>query len=230
MYNLSEKQRNIIAGIVLVLILSALSWWNRADRENKVNQEASNEQNILITDDGIVTDLRASAQVLGEVVKLEDIERDVNENLGTNRAIEVPEIADNALNITKVNTVQGIALYINNATAITEEYSIKSTEFVNDLYSDAISYEELDKAIQDAGAAVRKLYAISVPQDAVVLHKAIINVFTANENLVKEAKNYKDNQNKDTWRVVYYQYGLANDAYVTLDNNFLKLKQKYGLK
>ena len=229
MYNLSEKQRNIIAGIVLVLILSALSWWNREDKENKVNQAASNEQNILITDDGIVTDLRASEQVLGEVVKLEDVERDINESLGTDRKIEIPEIADSALNITKVNTAQGITLYSKNIVFILEEYSIKTDEIVDRLYDDSITNSELDQIIKESEDAIEKLYAISVPRDAVDVHKSALIIFESTENLIKEAKNYKNNPTDEIWQTVYYQYALSNEAYKKLDSDFEVLKQKYGL-
>jgi hypothetical protein len=230
MYNLSEKQRNIIAGIVLVLILSALSWWNRTDRGDKPGAISSDEQNFIVTDDGIVTDLRASQQVLGEVVKLEDIKREVNSDLGTDRQIEIPEISDSALRITKVNTAQGIAIYANSVEAIVDDYRIKSSGFIDELYSDEITNEEIDRALKDIGDAIRNLYAISVPRDAVEFHKAAINMFVANENLVEEAKRYKANPTEEIWTSVYYQYGVANEVYKVMEKNFLALKQKYGLR
>ncbi len=227
MYNLTEKQRNIIAGIVLVLVLIGLSFWNRVEKKGK--DQVSYDENLIITEDGITTDLRASEQLFETVASADEIEKDVRDQLGTDRQIKAPEIPDSSLKISKVNTAQGIAAYIGNAMALVEDYNLNTDEFMAELYAETITEKELNTAEQKTGDLIRNLYAIAVPQDAVVLHKSIINVFVANEDLIQEAKKYRVSANEDTWKEVYYVYGVINDSLSTMNKNYTELKQKYGL-
>ena len=228
----NENLRNLGAAIFLVLVLFTISYMNRSGERKKEVVETTDSNNVggvLVSEDGVTTDLRASAQIMGAVVKPEEVERDVREQLGADRQIAIPDIADSKLNINKVNTRQGIAAYINQNRDLINEYNNGSLELIQKLYAESITSKELDTLEKETRAVLNRLYAMPVPQDAVGLHKAIIQVYSAHNNLIEEAQRYQVNPDDSVWLEVYSNYYLENDAVLKMNESFENLTQKYGL-
>jgi hypothetical protein len=231
MKTLSERQRNIAAAIVLILILSGVSFWNKGynQRHKNVATNTQDTDQIVRTEDGVTTDLRASVQIMDTVIKPEDIEKDVAAKLGVDRQFVLPEIPDSSLNINNVNTTQGIAAYLQSNISLIEDYNVRVDELMERIYTDTITLSELNQAQKETEAIVKKLYAMPSPKDTVSLHKSLINVYTANIDLIKQAKAYQADPSEDAWKGVYADYVVINDAVLKMNENYTNLRQKYAI-
>jgi hypothetical protein len=202
---------------------------NSDDGKSKLTNQPQAGNQLVRTEDGVTTDLRASVQIMDTIVTPEAIEKDVREIFGADREIKSPDISDSALNINNVNTPQGIAAYLQSNINLIEDYNSKVDLFMEKVYTDSISADELDSAQKETEEIVKKLYVMPVPRDAVRLHKAMINVYAANVDLIKEAKVYQKNATDETWKEVYYNYAVINDAILKMNDHYKILKQKYAI-
>jgi hypothetical protein len=226
----TKEQKQIFAGcVVLILILSVVSFYRRNDlaTPNSVttHKQAFDYNTYLAS---IKTDPIASQKIFQQVITQEEVQREIEASLQVNQKITSPQIEQNKIKIT-VSSKTSVTSYLQTVGQMTQDFTQKSSDNSKDLFYQNEDPKKLDAAIAQNFTLLNSLYKQQVPKEAVDFHKATLTLYTAYMDTLNLAKYYSGNPQTDPWSKVYNNYSVINDSAKTINGELAKLDSKYKI-
>lgn len=233
----SQQKTYLTATIVLVVILSLVTFWRRSTfvyqdttdyaklaREEKAQNEAY--QKLLAS---IQPDPVASQQVFKKIVTEADVKKQVEAALDIKQKVVTPDIADSKLNVSEQKGKEAVEKYLVQSGQTVGKFNAALGNASQMLFSPTADSRELVAGAAQGQALLDTLYQISLPAEAKAFHKAQLTAFQSLVELIKLAQSYSAGQEVNPWPKVYSDYFIANAAVANLGQEFNVLNQKYSL-
>ena len=220
-----EQRRNyLIISISSIAALLVVTLWQVKFQpaSNVANQ--NNQQNSATA---LANQQMASQQILSEAVDQNQIQNDLQTQLGTDQKISVPEIADKNFSITSSNK-NSVNAYLENLNALVQNYNQQTEDITKNLFSASTKVSDIDNAAKLTSALISDLYKLPVPNDALPLVKATINTYAAYQNIIADAKQYNLQNNLSPWKDLYYNYSIISNLGTVIQTQITNLQQKYN--
>jgi hypothetical protein len=228
MINLSERNRNIAAAIVLILILGGVSLWQQKMENRKVAVKEINNNQINSGD--VQTDVEASEQIMEQLVPKQNVETDFKKIFDTQQTVVAPQVKDADLNVVATNQ-KNMETYFASLTSMFDSYTNDVGSINDKIFSSDLSENEFASVTARTQKLITDLYKMPVPKEAINLQKAIIVMYLENQNNINNAKAYQaDKESDEVWKKVYHDYVVTQAATLTLEANYSSLKEKYKIK
>ncbi len=238
MNNLSKEQKQYFAGtIALILILSVVSFWHKPDltvkdtaKTTKPSAEFLNSQEYLKYLNTLKIDKQASKELFQTIITEEEIKQEVVKALSADKPVEMPVIGNEKIKISPTNTASAVSQYLTDS--ISDAYSFNNNTLGSTGNLFATQNPSLGEIKPKLDELQNKLYNLSVPKDAVALHKSLILAYSAYSDLLVSAQKYVPedySKNDAIWPQVYKNYIIANTAANNYSTELNKLAGKYQI-
>lgn len=232
-----EKKQILVGALVMIVILSVISLWRRPNlkvTDNTLNydsgQDYLNSQEYLNYLKTIKVDKQASKQLFETILTQEDIKKEVETSLKTDQALSLPQIETNKIKTSNQNNSGAINQYLSESVSQVYSFNNKTLSLAPGLFEGSATVPDQLKPMVEQ--VTGDLYALSVPKDALSMHKALLEAYLSYADLIELAKSYKQgdyNQNSNLWPQLYKNYLVANASAGTYSQELQKLAGKYKI-
>lgn len=234
MLETKEQKQYFITALVLIIILSVISIWQRPDfglkninQQQASNKEQFNPQDYLKYLETLKIDPKASKELFQQLITKEEIKKAVEKELGTSQPIKLPEIYNGQIKVSAKVGSKAISDYFANTTGIVLNFNAKTKNLSQELFGE--NPEAPAKIILEYQKTYEQLLAVEAPKEAVTLHKNLISSFISYGNFLEVSKNYAQDPNKNIWREVYANYAAINEVMESYGSELNKIAEKYKL-
>jgi hypothetical protein len=241
MYKLQQQKKVIAAILVAVITLSVVtiannpefvykspsinteeaqkSFKEQLERERLAYQEYLKSQSI---------DLEASKLLFKEVVSEEEVRVMVEEELGVDQKVVIPAVPTEKLKVQSVSNGPVIKEYFDSIGRYTNDLIEKAQYSVRNMYMPEIGSNNEALAGQ-VNSHVESVYGLDIPQDAVVFHKAYINVYESLARQIALARSYQESGNTELRSKDFYKELVITDSQAKLMmQEYDALSKKYA--
>lgn len=231
---LDPKQKNNLLLIsFLVAILALITFWRRTDyhyKDNtdyvKINQAYDREAYKKYLD-ALQIDPVASQAVYQQIMSVDDVRKEVEKTLETDRDIQMPEIADSEIKISGAAGSQAVVDYIQQAATVSWVLKNRTADDSQNMFAkDKTSSDDLALETQKQ---LNKLKDIAVPREAAGLQKNQLAALDAYRQLADLSRQYSRGEVSNPWPEMYKQYSIVNDAMREYNQNLNRLADKYKI-
>jgi|GEM_PF-2462776 len=234
----TKEQKQYFAGtIVLIIILSVISFWHKPDltiKDTAQNTKSSvgylNSQEYLNYLNTLKIDKQASKELFETIITEDEIKQEVVKALEADKPIVQPVIDNGKIKISSNNSASAINQYLTDSISEAYSFNNNSLGLTEDLFgTETSTVSDLKPKLDDLQ---NKLYALSVPKDALLMHKALITAYSAYSDLLNVATVYSPDdytKNDSVWPEVYKNYIIANTAANNYSTELNKLAAKYQI-
>ncbi|MBI5529909.1 MAG: hypothetical protein HY918_00200 [Candidatus Doudnabacteria bacterium] len=236
MLETKEQKQYFAAAIVLIVILSLISFISKPNLKitDTANQQKSNSyldsQAYLNYLNTLKIDKQASQDLFQTIITKDEIKQEVVKALGADKPVVAPTIDSKKIKTSSASNTTSVSQYLTDS--LSEAYSFNN----NSLSQSTEVFGADSSAVNDLKPKVdqleSKLYAMTVPKDAVTLHKSLITAYAAYDDLLAAAQKYQPDdysKNDALWPEVYKSYVVANSAANTYNDELGKLADKYKI-
>lgn len=237
MLETKEQKQYLATVVVLIFILSAVSFWNKTDFKFKDTTNYSNKdqsvrdaQAYLDYLKTIKTDPAASKQLFQEILTEDEVRNEVELALGVNKPVEKPVIDEARIITTSVSSNNSVSEYLSQTLSKVNDFNTQNAEYNPELF--LLSYDDNLQLKTKLEKLLAELYATKVPNEAKQIHKSLLESFVSYNNLVSVAKTYNKNDftlNDAIWPQVYSSYISANSSAKTYATELNSLVNKYKI-
>ena len=237
MLETKEQKQYFITAVVLVVILVAVSALNRTnfnyvDKTDyaKQNQNIAESQAYLKYLQSVPIDRQASQKLFQTLLTEAEITQAVEKALRTDQSVVLPEIDEAKLRVLKSGGQEAVAGYLRDTVSEAVNFNNQTLELNQTLFSaDAEARQKLQGNFEEFFV---RLQAISVPEEVMPLHRALLTAYTAYGRTLALAKNFNAadlTQNDSLWPELYQDYAVVNDSMKTYTAELQKAADKYQL-
>ncbi len=231
----TKEQKQIFAGcIVLIIILGFISFWHRPNLQYTAAPHATSTSQDILASKAYLDYLNslqinpvASKELFQQIITKDDIQKEVKQSLQTDQAIAQPQIDVKNIKVSNASGQKAILDYLTNSVGPVLVFN-KQTGDLNKALFDGTS---------NAGSSILSQYQtlqsdlakVSVPKEALSLHKDLLASFVAYSNLLKVSDDYAAQKNTNPWPQVYAAYASINQSNLAYGRDLDVLQKKYKL-
>ena len=238
MLETKEQKQIFFICAALILALVGFSLYNRIPSPPTPKTTNVANQNIDLYNSKAYLDYFAAANIdrvaskelMQTILTKEDITKEVEKDLQVDQKIIPPQVDESKLKIEKQNTEEKLNRYLSNSVSEAFSFSKNFAGTAGNLFgSDKTAAEQIEPELT---GLTQKLYSMSVPSEAVDMHKSLIQAYTAYEDLIKVSKGFKADQlegNDEVWPQVYKNYAIINDSTRSYSEQLTKIATKYNI-
>src|SRR3989344_958217 len=202
-----QEKKTVGLAVLLIVALSVVSLIFRAEKPDQTDYKLAQDE--IITEDGFVTNVKASEQIINQAIEEDELDKDIAERFKMDQTVKVSLVPNSTLLIDGNNSLEALGRYLTNTRDLVAEYEDDSKP-LEKLFVIGTDTNELDKAKKLNDRVLEDLYDTLVPSDAVEYHKAAIQGLKANNKVIEYARTYLNDPTRDIWPDVYYQYKVIN--------------------
>jgi hypothetical protein len=232
MLETKEQKKYFIAILVMVVVLSLVTLFNRPHTQNQntgKNTGTSSKFDAEAYLASLKIDQKASQSLYEEILPAEEVKKEVENELQTNQKIKMPEIDENKIQVVDSADNQTLVNYFKQHLDLLNNLkSLSSTDLAN-LNADfgstnLFSLSKITKQVID------QFYKIPVPKEAVALHKNQIMALEGYADLFSvTASHQSDPENTNPWPAVYRDQVVIENSTQSFNKEFDKLDSKYSI-
>ncbi len=231
-----QQKLVVVLSTALIVVLSAITIFNRPDLEvrDSTDSAAIAAQNRADEEEyqrylaSIQTDPAASKALMQDLIKQEDVKKDIETQLGVNRPVVVPVIADSSLTITQETGQAAMIRYFSDLGGIYQNVEASAAQLDATLFNEEANGTAAATTISQVQSAAAQMKQVRVPVEAAAFHKAEMIVLGEYVDTLNQARLYQSTQNAD-WTEVYQSYAVAAKAFANVSVEASKLETKYSL-
>jgi hypothetical protein len=228
----TKEQKQYFAGsLVLIVILTAISFWHKPNLTLKPNPPApaktAFDYNAYLA--AIKTDPVASQKLFEQVVDEQQVRVAIEEALKTDQKIIVPTIEESKVKISSTTGKQAVAEYLTAVGQLVSNFSGKTSEGFKSLFYSTQSLSQIENLIAENDALTASLYSANVPKEAGSFNRNLLVMLAANRDILTLAKSYKTDPTVDPWPKFYNNYTVVNDSLANLQKELDVLDKKYQI-
>jgi hypothetical protein len=234
---ITNQQKVVIALCTgMIIVLSATTIVNRPDLTVKGNtpdrtlalQEQRDRQEYEQYLASLETDPEASKQLLQDLVSESDVRQEVVNLLAANRPLVVPKPEDTLFTVSNRNSKDTVARYFEQIGQTDQQIVAENSAVANGYFSTATDRHTLIRSRTSIAAAQSSMQRMTVPQEALLYHKARWNVLNESARAIDESISYAESETAN-WPEVYDSYRIVGDQFAVMDQQQKNLTTKYGL-
>ena len=228
-----QKQILITSGALVIVLFFVLTFSKRGFNISHVQIAGNPDQKVIDSQayldylNNVKTDPEASKQLFEKVLTKEDVQREVDLALQTSQPISPPEVDEKNLNISKDSGQQALVDYLTNTIGPIASFNQKTQELNKSIFSGDANVPEGIRS--EYLGLTYKLQNVTIPDEAVQLHKSLLAAFSSYGELLKTAALYDKQPSADPWPAVYKIYAEINQSSQVFNQEFQKLSSKYKL-
>lgn len=233
MLETKEQKQTFFGAIVLVVILSLVSFWNRPDLTYK-DSPSQGLQNSRISAEAYAkylaslnVDQQASKDLFEKIISQQDIQKQVEEDLGVGKPVVVPQVDSTNWKISSQTGQEAVVNYLKDTVTASFNFESKASGLNENLFAE--NQESANTLLREYQGFVYQLEQTQVPKETVNLHKSLMTTYAAYGNVLQANKDYAKDPNLSPWATVYNNYAVVNDSLKTYNQELTKLSDKYKL-
>ncbi len=234
MFETKQQKNYLITVIVLILILSLVTFWSPSRFRPKKNVESNNQTEDTYLKSkayldylkNLKIDRNASKALFQELITEDDIKKEVEGALQTNQKITPPKIDESTLNISDKKGKEAVVNYFSEVVSKTLEYNNNFAAAQN-LFSGTIPvrqdvYNNYIRLNED-------LKKVEIPKEMLGLHKAMLISYSSYGDLMDISNKYTLGQKTKPWPELYRDYVIINDQAKKYKAGINSLAKKYDI-
>lgn len=231
----TKEQKQVFGGcVVLIIILAFISFWHRPNLQYVAAPVAtSTSQNILASQayldylNTLQINPTASKELFQQIITKDDIKKEVEQSLQTSQTITQPELDVKSIKVSSAKGQKAILDYLTNSVGPVLVFN-KQTGDLNKSLFDGTNNSAATLLAQYQNL-LSSLNKVSVPKEALNLHKDLLASFSAYNSLLKVSGDYAAQRNTNPWPEVYAAYASINQSNLAYGKDFDVLQKKYKL-
>lgn len=197
------------------------------DAQRKLAEDQTAQYEALLA--SVEPNYQASQQLLEKIASEDLVKQEVESTLNVNQKIIVPTLANTDLNISSTNTRPAMVDYTSKVGSMVSNYNQEVQPKISTAYADVLGTNVTTDAANRTRTLADNLRSLSVPQDAVELHKAYIVAYDAYAKFLAGSKDYTSTADSGPWSQAYGQYALIDNRLTAASNELNRLNSKYAL-
>lgn len=235
MLETKEQKQYFVTAVVLIIILSLVSLLSRpdfryVDKNDYKKLQAQEEADRLAYIKYLETlkiDPVASKALFETLFTEEDIKKEVEADFKADQPVKKPEINNSAIKVVENSGQQEFVDYLSKTTGMSLVFGSRTAGANEALYSkDLVAIQKVDSEHQNL---INQLYELSVPKEALTIHKALLSSFTAYGQLISEAEKYAKEETDQPWPAFYQSYSVINDEMKSYNSELVRLATGYKI-
>ncbi len=171
----------------------------------------------------------ASQQLLEKIATDDIVKEQLDLALNTNQKIVIPEISNTDVKIASRTDNSAMVDYLNNVTSISKNYNSSAQSSYEDLFAPRGDTSKLSGGLEQTKKAIDNLKSLSVPKDAVELHKANLVVLASYRDMYQSSLDYSNQKVTDPWADLYKDYRIIDNRLAKIKTEANKIAENYAL-
>ena len=211
MLETKEQKGTLVIVVLLILMLSVVSLWDRQGFKPQNQQSGQpTEDNFLKSQaylnylNSLEIDKSASDKLFKEILSEEEIKQEVEKALKVDQEIQIPQIAESSLNVSSGQGQEAVENYLSAILGDMYDFNSKTYDLNSQLFSEDQS--GLWKLKSGLESFYNKIKEAQTPKEALSMHKALLVSYAAYGDLIESSENFADGDQKDPWPEVYKNY------------------------
>lgn len=237
MIETKEQKTNLIIISVLIVSLIGVSLWDRKsfnyqdkNQYSQDSQEVKAAREYLAYLSTLKTDPEASKQLFQTIITQDEIKQEVENALQSNAPVPTPQVDAASIKVSSKSDKASVENYLGQSVKLVMDFNNQAGPLQENLFTgDNQTITQAKKLYAEVTANLQKL---SVPKDALVLHRSLIASMAGYGKLLNSAGQY-DATSYDTndaiWPQVYQAYAVINDSTQTFTDELNNLAGKYQI-
>jgi hypothetical protein len=231
----TKEQKQIFGTIIgVIILLVAVNFFSRANFKFVEKPVSKNPDLTLVQSkaylnylNSLKIDKQASQQVFQKILSEEDVKAEVEDQLSVNQKIEYQEIPDSQIKISKEKGQKALENYIAEIATPLANFNARSTVLASGLFSKQPAVDEELERFRQALAV--KLNSISVPEEAINVHKSLLLAVGSYSDTISASGKYALPAEANVWPEVYKSYAKINKHIADFNSQYLSLLEKYKI-
>lgn len=235
MLETKEQKEIFIGSIALVLILAMVTACGNPKVNNNTNQSQNNNQASNLASSqaylnylrDLKVDPKASSELYQQLLTQDDIKKEVDSTLQTNQAINPPQVSVDQSHISNASGQAAVSRYLSDTVGPALSFNQQTASLNPTIFQ---SDSNVPDAVRSQLTALQNtLSQVTVPQEAVNLHKDLLSSLAAYQNLLTTATQFVTQQNTEPWAQVYQAYADVQKTKLAYSNELNRLANKYKI-
>ncbi len=229
MLETKEQKQYFVTTLVLIVILVVVSFFNRTSFRYKEVPLVKKPFDYNAYLASLKVDVDAGRQALQQVISEEDIRKEVEKELDVNQQIVSPKIDENKILLSSQSGSEAVTEYLRGVGQASLDFANSTFDPSKNLFSATADSQVIEQAISNNQYALERLSKLSVPQEALNLHKAALSVYQTYLDTLRYSKAYAQNPEVDPWSKLYHDFVVINDNMTDVQTDLKTLANKYKI-
>ncbi len=175
-------------------------------------------------------DYASSEEYLKKIVTVDEVRGELERDLQTKRKIAIPTIADSEVKISDRKDTDAVANYLTDLSSMIVNFDESVNPLIPQIFATQANQESAVQAKKFADTFIANMKGMTVPVDAVPLHKTTLVSFESYSQIFEVARKYAVDQDSTPWADLYQHYVIIDSSMAKNKSLILDLTKKYVLR
>lgn len=232
MLETKEQKQYFFTVVILVLVLTVISLWNRGgfkyvEQPKPVTHTQFDAEAYLKYLAAIQVNAQASKEAFEKIITPEDIQKQVESELGTTQAISQPTVETTAVVLEKDTGKTGVVDYLARSAGLALQFGTQVKTGNGGLFTG--NTDSALTAEQHYESFSKELAALKTPPQALELQKRLMAMYEAYGRLLESSRAYAEGRETEPWQNVYKAYVVVNEQVKQYTAELNRLNNQYNL-